>query len=274
MLELEPLLARRLIREATFNLTVACAAAFVITASAVVFFRLSQRAERMEEQAARQRHLAALGQMSATLAHEIRNPLAAAKGHAQLLAEQVPEGHPGARSAVTVVDSLVRLEALVTRLLEFARSGEIRREDVSPAELLRAAAEEAAKGRVKLDVSGAPPAFPLDELHVHRTLVNLLQNALQASPDGAPIEASASLVDEGLVFTVRDHGAGLPQGAGAHLFQPFHTTRTHGAGLGLAIAQRVVTLHGGAIDAVNHPEGGALFRITLPRGRHGTDSGC
>jgi two-component system sensor histidine kinase HydH len=124
--------------------------------------------------------------MSAVMAHEIRNPLASLKGHAQLLAEEVPEGKPRAR-VNRVVDEAVRLERLTNDLLAFARSAEVKLAPVSPAELLAAAAAGVTRGRVQLDAAGAPALFPLDGPRMQRVLANLLDNAADASDQ--PVEA-------------------------------------------------------------------------------------
>ena len=97
-------------------------------------------------------------------------------------------------------------------------------------------------------------------------LTNLLGNAVEASPPGAPVEASVASRGGRLLFAVRDHGEGLPPGREHRIFEPFFTTRAKGTGLGLAIAQRIVEMHGGTLRAANHPEGGALFEVEIPRG--------
>ena len=95
----------------------------------------------------------------------------------------------------------------------------------------------------------------------------MLRNAVQASPPGARVEAAAAREGVRLVFTVRDHGPGFAPGQIAQLFDPFYTTRASGTGLGLAVAQRMVRLHGGTIQAENDPAGGARVRITIPETR-------
>jgi len=97
-------------------------------------------------------------------------------------------------------------------------------------------------------------------------LTNLLTNAIEASPAEAPVDASAVLRAGRLLLTVRDHGAGLPPGQERRIFEPFFTTRVNGTGLGLAVAQRIVEMHGGTLRGFDHPEGGAAFEVELPRG--------
>jgi len=267
LLELEALAANTLLTRARQGIIASFVVAIVLMLAATVLWRVRARADRAEADLTRQRHLAALGEMSAVLAHEIRNPLAAAKGHSQLLAEQLPGGHDGRARADLVVEHIVRLEALVTQLLDFARSTELDRVDTSPVELL----EEASRGvdgleRIAMETSDAPPSWSLDPTRMGQVMSNLLRNALEASPADGTVEVAVGVDDRQLVLSVRDRGEGIAPGELGRIFEPFHTTRVRGTGLGLAIAQRIVQLHGGSIEARNHPEGGAIFRVNIPRG--------
>ena len=265
LIEFEPVYAQRLVRDAMVNVLIGVATAVLLMGAAAVFWRMTLRAERADAELARQHHLASLGEMSAVLAHELRNPLAAAKGHAQLLAEQLePEQRPR-RNADRIVQSLVRLEELTSSLLEFVRTGEVAREPFSPASLLREAAHQLAADRIDLQTAAAPASWPLDPARMRQVLVNVLDNALQASPATARVQAEAVAEGDKLVFRILDAGHGLNPEQAARAFEPFHTTRTRGTGLGLAIAQRIVRLHGGTISLSNRAGGGAVAEIALPR---------
>jgi two-component system, NtrC family, sensor histidine kinase HydH len=204
--------------------------------------------------------------MSAVLAHEIRNPLASLKGHAQLLLETLPEASRERDKADRVVRESVRLETLTNDLLDFVRSGQIERRAADPAELLRSCVEEAGSDRFDVDVAAAPKQWSLDPARMRQAVGNLLRNALQASPDGAKAEASVSERDGRLVFAVRDRGEGIPPGEEEAIFEAFHTKKVRGTGLGLAVAKQVVERHGGTIEAANRDGGGAEFRISIPKG--------
>jgi two-component system sensor histidine kinase HydH len=201
--------------------------------------------------------------MSATLAHEIRNPLASLKGNAQLLARALPEGERSRSKADRVVEEAIRLETLTNGLLEFARTGVIHREPIDPAALLRDAAAAVGDGRVVLQDGGAPEAWPLDRERMHQVLTNLLENAAQAAD--TPVEARVAGERGQLVYVVRDRGAGIADDDLPRVFEPFFSRRVRGTGLGLAVAKRLVELHGGTIAARNAPGGGAEFTVTLPR---------
>jgi two-component system sensor histidine kinase HydH len=263
LVEMEPLLAERLIADAARSLWLGIATAVLFGVVALVAFRLSAEREARERELLKQRHLATLGEMSGVLAHEIKNPLAIAKGHAQLLAEKVAEDERQSRWIAEVVGSLERLESLVGDLLELAKSGEIHRASVSPLELAKRAIAEVDGGEIELVDRGAPASWSLDARHFGSVLGNLLRNAVQASA-GEPVTVEIGRSGASLFLSVRDRGPGIPSGEEERIFEAFHTTRTRGVGLGLAIARRIVHLHGGRIEASNHPDGGALFRVIVP----------
>lgn len=265
LIEFEPLPALALVERSERNLILNVVAAIVLMVVAVGLWRVHARAREAEEHLERQRHLAALGEMSAVLAHEIRNPLATVKGHAQLIAEKVRDDDVQGRWATMMIDHVLRLERLVNQLLDFSRTRVVRCEPVDPAVLLDEAGCELDRDRIDLDTSGAPDSFLLDPDRMNQVFVNVMQNALQASPAGEHIEVRAVGEGEALVVQVRDHGDGIPEDQLHRIFEPFHTKRIRGTGLGLTVAKRIVELHGGSISASNHPEGGAVFRIRVPK---------
>ncbi len=266
VMEFEPLVAERLAAEATNTLVLSILMAAALIAAALIFWRLSVRQELIERRLEEQRRLGALGEMSAVLAHELRNPLASLKGHAQLLAERLKGGSAERGKADLVVTEAQRLEALTSDLLDFARSGPMALGPADPAALLTSCTDEVARGAFVVQTGGAPATWLMDESRMRQALVNVLRNAHQASPDGTRPEATVGRSNGSLVFTVRDFGSGLAAGDDKRIFSPFYTTRTTGTGLGLAVALRVVELHGGNITAGNHPDGGAVFRIAIPAG--------
>jgi two-component system, NtrC family, sensor histidine kinase HydH len=264
-IEFEPLLARQLSAQAARALGFGAAAAVGLMAVALLFSRQLVRREAAERRLEEQRRLAVLGEMSSVIAHELRNPLASLKGHAQLLAERLPATSRERSKAERIVLEAQRLETLSGDLLDFSRSGPIDRREVDPVALLRAAADSMDPSRVTLSVENAPRRFPLDGERVRQALTNLLLNAVQASPAGAPASASVAAEGDALVFTVRDRGPGIPPADLERIFEPFFTTRPTGTGLGLAVAQRIVQMHGGTLTAANAPDGGASFRVAIPR---------
>jgi two-component system sensor histidine kinase HydH len=264
VMEFEPLVAERLAAQATNTLLLSVLMAAALVAAAVIFLRLSVHQERTERRLEQQRRLGALGEMSAVLAHELKNPLASLKGHAQLLVERLAGGTQEREKAVLVVSEAQRLEALTSDLLDFVRTGPIDVKPTDPTTLLISCIEEVARDGFAMRRRAATPDWPLDADRMRQALTNLLRNARQASPEGTRPEVEVGREDGTLVFTVRDFGPGIAPGDDKKIFSPFYTTRTSGTGLGLTVALRVAEMHGGTITVNNHPEGGAIFRIVLP----------
>jgi two-component system sensor histidine kinase HydH len=263
VLEFEPTMARQLVRRALAGLLLSSSAAVLLLMAAVVLWHLGRRAQLMEAEFERQRHLAKLGAMSAVLAHEIRNPLSSLKGHAQLLAEN-PRGPRTEPRIERIVAGALRLEALTNDLLDFARSGAVHPTRTSPLKILEAAASTTEPDRIELSFSEAPESWSLDPVRMEQVLVNLLSNALAVTPKGAAVSANVARFGDELVYAVRDRGPGVPASERAQIFEPFHTTRVRGTGLGLAVARRIVELHRGHIEVDDAPDGGAVFRVHIP----------
>ncbi len=266
--EFEPLIASDLLDRATRLRAFGLVAAVVMLLVAIILWRMSRRYEQTMLRLEHERRLSLLGEMSAVMAHEIRNPLASLKGHAQLLAERLTSESSERRKADRVVFEAGRLEALTSDLLDFVKTGSPNLSELNPGELIRAAIKDVDENAFELDVENAPENWLLDEQRLHQALTNLLRNALQATPEGAgqPRVQVMSERNE-LTITIRDFGEGISEAEKDRIFDPFFTTRTTGTGLGLSVARRLIELHGGRITAENHSDGGALFRIALPAGR-------
>ncbi len=264
IVEIEPIQANELRSQAAWTLGIGALAAASLLAVAIVLVRREARRNADERVRERERRLAHLGEMSAVLAHEIKNPLASLKGNAQLLSQMIakalPDGEKPRAKAERVVDEAVRLEQLTNDLLKFVRTGAIHREPVDPAALVREAAASV-PGEVSVETDQAPPRWSLDAGRVREVIVNLVDNAVAA---GAPVVATVRTDGKVLVLEVADHGPGVPAEDREKIFEPFHTGKTHGTGLGLAVARRVVESHGGTLSVLSAPSGGALFRAEIP----------
>lgn len=268
--EFEPLLATGLTQRARMTFFLATGVAALLALAALVLWRRAEREEMLGARLAQAERLASLGTMSAVLAHEIKNPLASLKGNAQLLAETLPPEGRSRSQADRVVEAALRLQGLVQNLLDFARGGPIERTETDPAELLFLAAEDAAP-TATLDLDHAPAIWSLDAIRMRQVLENLLRNAVQASKQGVVL-ARVFVETDQLVYVVADDGPGFPPDALETVFEPFFTTKTRGVGLGLAVARRIVVMHGGTIDARNKTEGGAVITISIPRVRSREES--
>jgi two-component system sensor histidine kinase HydH len=259
----EPRLAGEIDRAARATLLVGVLGAAGLLLLGLLALRLIRRNEDALRSLEKERRLAALGTMSAVVAHELRNPLAALKGHAQLLVEALEPLPREKAQAQRVVDGAWRLERLSASLLELARTGELAREAVSPAALVRAGVAPLDADRIRIDDSRAPSTWSLDPLRFQQVVTNLADNALQASP-GQPVEVRVTGEQGRLVVEFRDHGPGVPRTDRERIFEPFVTTRAKGVGLGLAVARQVVELHGGTLSIADAPGGGACFRVEIP----------
>jgi signal transduction histidine kinase len=265
LVEFEPPVIERLQEGILRIAVVATVAALVLIAFAMAWSRATARLSAVQHQVERERRLVALGRASSVIAHELRNPLAALKGHAQLLVEDLAE--PSRSKATRVVDGAERLERLMSMLLDFVRDGPLDIRDVSPAVIVDRALVDLPKDRVRIDLSRAPGTLHVDAERTSLALRNLLQNAVQATPDGAePVDVRIEANGGEVIVEVRDHGRGLGPGAEAQIFDPFMTTKTRGTGLGLSIARRIVEQHQGTLTGQTHAAGGALFRLVLPLG--------
>jgi two-component system sensor histidine kinase HydH len=264
LLEFEPVIANALLVGARRTLAAGVVAALGLLGLSILAWRASVRAELTAVALHKERHLAALGEMSAVLGHEIRNPLTSLKGHAQLLARKAPPGSPLAEKADWVLKEALRLERLTNRILDFARSGSTTPVPTSPAALLQDLVPRIADPRLRVHCDELPD-WPLDSDWMPQALENIVRNALQASGPDSPVDLRASLEGRKLVFAVRDGGPGFPEDLLPHAFEPFRTTRTQGTGLGLAIARRVAEQHNGTIEARNHADGAEVRIILEPR---------
>lgn len=232
-----------------------------------------REAARLEREMARTANLAALGQLAATVAHELRNPLASIKGAAQFLLDDCGDDPATLRDFLSiVVDEADNLGHLTTDLLAFARPPAPERQIVDLVAVVRAEADflraELESAGVTLHETYAAPAWAsLDAAQIGRALRNLLLNASQAMPDGGRVALSVQPAPGVAAWelAVSDTGPGVPDAIKAKLWEPFFTTKARGTGLGLAQVRQVVEAHGGTIHVEDAPgDGGARFVLRLP----------
>jgi len=236
----------------------------------------NRRLAQAQEEARRSERLAALGQMSAGLAHEIRNPLGVIKGSAEMLNQKLRQGNPLASELAGYISSEVnRLSALVTQFLDFARPQALER---APADV-RAVVDRAlaavalqrpeAKVGVERAYAATLPPLPMDERLCEQVFHNLALNAYEAmEPDGgtlrieiAPAQRGAA---PGVEIALRDTGPGIAPELCQQIFNPFFTTKKTGVGLGLSIVSKIVDEHRGSVRVECQPGRGACFRVFLP----------
>jgi two-component system sensor histidine kinase HydH len=234
----------------------------------------AERLQRHQRELLRAEQLSAVGQLAASVAHEVRNPLTAVKMLVEVgLRPKTPK-------SLTVDDlrvihgEIARVERIVQNLLDFARLPvpqmapcDLRDVIAQSVELVQARARQQ---RVEIRVRCSDELVPwdVDRNQFCTVLVNLLLNALDAMPNGGLLEINLELTPaQGVRLTVADTGSGISEEISGRLFTPFASTKATGTGLGLNISQRIVEEHGGRLSAGNRPEGGAWFMIWLPSGK-------
>ena len=220
--------------------------------------------------AIRAEQLASLGQFAAGLAHELRNPLMSMKILVQTAIEGGAEGSLSGRDLSIVDEEITRLEQLVQGFLDFARPPEAVRHSINLADVVTSTVNLVAPqaGRhgvsVTCDVSDDLPQVDADSGQLRQVVLNLLLNAIEATPSGGSVMIHAERHDEFGVLRVTDTGDGLPEELGDAIFEPFVSSRETGIGLGLSICRRIVETHQGTITAQNCPAGGAAFTVRIP----------
>lgn len=218
----------------------------------------------LREQVALKNNLESLGEMSAGLAHEFKNAIATLQGYAQLL-QSLELNDKAQVAAGSLLNEVRNLSGMVTAFLNFARPQPLQLEEVSVAELIRDCADELEPVFRELQVTLETDAeksivIRADERMLRLALLNLMRNAAEAAPGGRVFVRACEATIE-----VRDTGKGIPTAELQKIFIPFFTTKAKGHGIGLALAHRIITQHGGTLTAANSPVSGATFTITLPQ---------
>jgi len=230
---------------------------------------------RMDDHLQRTDRLATVGTIAAGIAHEIKNPLAGVQGALELLVEECQD-HDRRDLFERMLEEIRRVQRTVQSLLAFARPRPVQPRVADLGALLAdvAALLEPACRRQGIElrtrVAAGTGSFVLDPEQIRQVLVNLVTNAMEATGRGGTVELSAAPLPEGdgVVLAVQDDGPGVAPEVAGRLFEPFVTTKLHGTGLGLAVAQRIVEEHGGEIQVESTP-GRTIFHIVLPARRGG-----
>jgi signal transduction histidine kinase len=214
--------------------------------------------------------LRTLGEVAAGLAHELRHPLASISGALEIIESRAQADSPEAEFSRLAMAEVRRLDQLVWEFLRYARphAPELR---ISPVheivlQTMTLLGVEAERARVELAVdSGVPDVRArIDPLQIEQVLLNVVLNAVQASPQGGRVRILETMAGRDVCIDVIDQGAGIATEHRPRIFEPFFTTRDKGTGLGLAIAQRIVLAHGGSLEIAETSASGTRVRILLP----------
>ncbi|HBZ01402.1 MAG TPA: hypothetical protein DEO84_08810 [candidate division Zixibacteria bacterium] len=236
----------------------------------IILYNLSE-VKRLEDNLKQVSTLAALGEMAATVAHEIRNPLSGIAGFTALLLRDLNKDDPRRRLVEKINQGVTSLNGIVASLLDYTRSISPVRENVDAVSVLAEAvtdlqaAQEARAHTIKIESGTAQLQANFDPQLFRMVIFNLVKNAMQASPNGGRIKLTIKRRSSGeLCLMVDDDGPGIPKDSLAKIFTPFYTTKADGTGLGLATVKKLIELHGGKVAAENRPEGGARFVVEIP----------
>jgi signal transduction histidine kinase len=222
------------------------------------------------EQVKRADRLSAVGQLSASLAHEIRNPLASIDGAANLIGSEQTSDEMRRSSLAIIHKEIQRLNRLLSNLLDFARPRKPEFQALDPGRLIDAIINltghsAGQKGiAIEKDIASPLAAFECDAEQMKQVVLNLTINAVQAMSEPGEIVLSARQDGASVVIGVRDQGSGIPAEDIDRIFNPFFTTKDAGTGLGLSVVHQIVTQHGGTVTARNNPDRGMTFSIVLP----------
>jgi len=238
-----------------------------------------RRSERsvVEEKLTRAEHLAEIGQLAASLAHEIKNPLAGISGAIQIIRDAMASDDPHQPIVTEILGQINRLDATVKDLLQYARPTPPRVTRVALDEVvtrvLTILREEPALQGVQIEYGNVRTStiVSADDAQIEQLLINLILNAAHASDEGGVIHLGIAGNTSRVRLIVKDEGRGMPQEIRDRAFEPFFTTKAKGTGLGLSICRRIVEVHGGDIDLESAVGKGTTCTVTLPRCNGGDD---
>ena len=227
----------------------------------------------LQKQIHMKENLAALGELSAGVAHEFKNALATISGYAQMIRSEAKPGTELREHSEKILDQTRSLTRVVTEFLKFARPVELADEQVALRPMIECLLPEVAEAvpGVPITIEGEFGDVSGDDALLRQAILNLARNAAEAvaeNPGGGRVIIRGAIEQSGTMhgqrISIADNGPGIPPDALTKIFVPFYTTKANGTGLGLAVVQKIVVQHGGTIVARNQPQGGAEFIVWLP----------
>lgn len=245
----------------------------------LVFSDLTEVKELRERMELKER-MTLMGEMSAGIAHELRNPMAVISGYARLLAKNIGDDGPSREAVESIQEEIAGMDDIIREFMNFARPTELNIAEIDLAALLEdarnAVSELTGTVDIKFEVEDGLPAVYGDLVLLRQAFVNIIKNAIEAMPEGGSITVGAGTVDTadepGVSLTggrfvrveFKDTGTGIPRDILPKIFTPFYSTKGRGTGLGLALVQKILVYHGGRATVKSVEGGGTTFRVYLP----------
>ncbi|HEV2349611.1 MAG TPA: ATP-binding protein [Terriglobia bacterium] len=215
-------------------------------------------------------HLATLGELAAGLAHEIRNPLAGIAGVIEVIGCDLPETSRGRRVLHEVRHEVVQIERALSDLLAYARPKpqqlQLADLNLTVAQAVKLARQQVVSRPIQVEIEESPqlPLVEHDPVQIEQVMLNLLLNAIQATPGPGRVRVRLGSQNGSALISVKDEGQGIRAEHLANIFRPFFSTKKNGTGLGLSLAHRIVDAHGGRIEVASVPGRGTEFNLWLP----------
>ncbi len=226
--------------------------------------------ERAEKALRNSENLAAMGRALSSVAHEIKTPLLAIGGFAKMVRRNLPQGSKDREKLDIVLQETGRLEKMVKDMLDFSRPLELRKSLENACGMVKEtlsivnSAAEAKEVSLEAHLRQCDKPVPMDGWRIKQVLINLIMNAIQASPKGEIVVINLNREKREVIFDVVDCGSGISPDQRSEIFSPFFTTKKEGTGLGLSIVKKIVDAHKGRIEVLDNPGAGVTFRVVLP----------
>ena len=224
----------------------------------------------LERTAQLSRQLAQIGELTAGVVHELRNPVGVISGMAELLIRKLGQEERLRQKAEAIFQEAEHLEKLIAQFLSFAKPFDLEKSRCAPEVIFQRALQlctrlaEKRGIEVKTDCSADLPAIAADTTKLAQALANIVRNGIEVTPAGGEVHVSGRIEGTDLVFEVEDGGPGVHLNEGDDLFSPFFSKKEGGTGLGLSIVHRIVSAHQGTVHFANRDGGGARFEIRVP----------
>ncbi len=244
---------------------------FIVKRGEIIIQRKAEEQKQLIEKLHQSERMATLGEMIASVSHEIKNPLGIIRSTADLLEKKIAKFDPQNQLASIIKEEADRLNRIVTEFLDFARPQIPRIQPVRIETILEKNLNflepELTRHAITVHKSfpSKPQSVPADQDLLYRAFLNIFLNAIQSMTDGGTIEVKVKYDSRGAEIEIQDSGTGLSQEEQAKAFQPFFTTKEKGSGLGLPIVKNIIEAHKGTIRLINSEKGGASIWITLPK---------